>query len=165
MNIFRKDTLTLFHGSQSGIVEYPELRIDIFTKDFGVGFYCTDIHTQAVKWATRFGDGYVSQYSFDRTSNTNLDMLVFEGMTEEWLDFIVHCRAGGTHSYDIVEGPMADDTIYNYIQDYIEGNIKREMFWALAKFAYPTHQVCFCTKKALEQLKYMDGTQVSRRKY
>ena len=36
---------------------------------------------------------------------------MFEEMTEEWLDFIVSCRRGISHTYDIVEGPMADDTI------------------------------------------------------
>ncbi len=32
-------------------------------------------------------------------------------MTDEWLDFIVSCRSGISHGYDIVEGPMANDTI------------------------------------------------------
>lgn len=31
-------------------------------------------------------------------------------MSDEWLDFITDCRSGKVHSYDIVEGPMADDT-------------------------------------------------------
>lgn len=34
-------------------------------------------------------------------------------MSEEWLDFIADCRHGKIHDYDIVEGPMADDTIWN----------------------------------------------------
>ena len=58
-------------------------------------------------------------------------------MTEEWLDFVVACRNGTSHEYDIVEGPMADDTIYNYIQEFLDGKISREAFWALAKFKYP----------------------------
>lgn len=47
-----------------------------------------------------------------------------------------------------------DDQIYNYISDYIDGTITREQFWVLAKFKYPTHQINFCTKKALKCLKY-----------
>lgn len=39
-------------------------------------------------------------------------------MTEEWLDFVISCRKGVEHDYDIVEGPMADDTIWDYIEDY-----------------------------------------------
>ena len=75
-------------------------------------------------------------------------------MTEEWLDFVVDCRSGKNHFYDIVEGPMADDTIWDYIEDFIRGNITREAFWVLVKFKYPTHQVVFCTEKALETLKF-----------
>ena len=75
-------------------------------------------------------------------------------MTEEWLDFIVACRHGNTHDFDIVEGPMANDTIFNYIQDFMDGNISREAFWALAKFKKPTHQICFHTQKALDTLTF-----------
>ena len=56
-------------------------------------------------------------------------------MTEEWLDFIVDCRSGKSNSYDIVEGPMADDTIYNYVQGFIDGKYSRKVFWELAKVA------------------------------
>ena len=45
---------------------------------------------------------------------------------------------------------MADDTIWDYIEDYIDGKISREAFWVLVKFKYPTHQVVFATQKALE---------------
>ena len=39
-------------------------------------------------------------------------------MCDEWLDFIAECRVGKIHEYDIVEGPMADDTIWNFVNDY-----------------------------------------------
>ena len=86
--------------------------------------------------------------------------LVFDEMTEEWLDFIVHCRSGKSHTYDIVEGPMADDTIYNYIQNYIDGKISRAAFWELAKFSHPTHQISFHTISALDTLKYVGSEEV-----
>ena len=44
---------------------------------------------------------------------------VFDEMTEEWLQFVVDCRRGIKHEYDIVEGPMADDTIWDYVEDYV----------------------------------------------
>ena len=37
---------------------------------------------------------------------------------------------------------------------YVDGAITREQFWVLAKFKYPTHQINFCTKEALECLDY-----------
>ena len=55
---------------------------------------------------------------------------------------------------DIVIGAMADDQIYNFVSDYMDGTITREQFWVLAKFKYPTHQIAFCTKEALKCLKY-----------
>jgi len=82
------------------------------TINFYFDFYCTEMETQAKRWATRFGDGYVNKYEY--TPNPELAILSFPEMTEEWLDFIAACRSGKPHSYDIVEGSMADDTIYNF---------------------------------------------------
>ena len=81
-------------------------------------------------------------------------MLHFPALTEAWLDFVVNCRRGIEHDFDIVEGPMADDTIWDYVEDFTRGIISREAFWALAKFKYPTHQIVFCTEKSLSTLKF-----------
>lgn len=143
--------MKLYHGSIQ-IVEKPEIRISRFNKDFYFGFYCTSIEEQAIRWATRFGSGYINVYEY--VKNANLKILRFEKMTDEWLDFIVACRSGKVHDYDIVEGPMADDTIFNYVQSFIDGQITREAFWNLAKFKYPTHQICFNTEKALATLTF-----------
>jgi len=87
-------------------------------------------------------------------------ILEFKEMTEEWLDFIIACRHGITHEHDIVIGAMANDQIYNYIADYMDGIITREQFWSLAKFKYPTHQINFCTPKALECLTFVTGAEL-----
>lgn len=84
----------------------------------------------------------------------SLAVLKFEKMSDEWLDFIAMCRSGKTHGYDIVEGPMANDTIWNYVNDFIAGNISRKQFWALAEFRYPTHQISFHTLSALNCLEF-----------
>ena len=78
-------------------------------------------------------------------------------MTDEWLDFIANCRAGKIHSYDIVEGPMADDTIWNYVNDFLNGTITRNLFWEYAKFKNPTHQISFHSLQALECLEFKRG--------
>ena len=84
----------------------------------------------------------------------NLKIKEFKEMSEEWLDFIIECRSGKSHDYDIVIGAMADDKIYNYISDYMDGTITREQFWVLTKFKYPTHQIVFCSNEALKCLRY-----------
>jgi len=81
-------------------------------------------------------------------------------MSEEWLDFIVSCRLGHPHAYDIVEGPMANDTIFNYVQNFADGKISREAFWALAKFKRPTHQISFHTARALTTLSFVKGSEI-----
>ena len=152
-------SITLYHGSNQ-IVESPEIRIARYNKDFYYGFYCTLIKEQAIKWATRYqSTGYLNEYSY--TENPELKIKKFETMTEEWLDFIADCRLGKAHDYDIVEGPMANDTIFNYVQDFIDGNISRAAFWELAKFKKPTHQISFHTARALRTLKFEKGYEVN----
>ncbi len=146
--------MKVYHGSNIEI-EYPEILTSKFAKDFGEGFYCTRFEEQAVRWAKRYDNAVVSIYEY--TPNESLNMLVFEEMTEEWLDFIVECRSGGKHNYDIVIGAMANDQIYNYISDFIDGILNREQFWVLAKFKHPTHLVCFCSDKALKTLEFTES--------
>lgn len=149
--------MEIYHGS-TVIVKKPEIRIEKFNKDFYFGFYCTLLEEQAVRWATRFGEGFVNIYDFEL--DESLKILKFDEMTEEWLDFIASCRSGIPHDYDIVEGPMADDTIYDYVQDFLDGKISREAFWALAKFKYPTHQICFNSEKSLKTLTFKEARKV-----
>lgn len=142
----------LYHGSNIE-VQKPKILTNGFYKDFGYGFYCTHMQKQAERWAlTKRGNHIVNIYDYNEDNSLNI--LKFSEMTEEWLNFIVDCRSGKNHSYDIVEGPMADDTIWDYIEDFIRGNITREAFWILVKFKYPTHQIVFCTEKALKTLEF-----------
>ena len=142
----------LYNGS-SFKLENPKILTSGFYKDFGYGFYCTNIEKQAKRWAmTKGKNQIVNVYSY--TKAADLKILSFDSMTEEWLDFVVDCRQGKEHDYDIVEGPMADDTIWDYIEDYILGNITREAFWVLVKFKYPTHQIVFATDRALECINF-----------
>ena len=143
--------MTVYHGGYQA-VEKPEIRVNRYTKDFGTGFYCTVIKELAQRWARRYNTKIVSIY--DVRIPSGLKVLEFKEMTEIWLDFIVLCRSGQPHDYDIVIGAMADDQIYTYVSDYIDGTITREQFWALARFKYPTHQIAFCTNEALNCLSY-----------
>ena len=144
--------MELYHASKE-IVKYPEIRKAKYTKDFSWGFYCTKSFEQAYRWAERRHEqGIVNVYTY--VENEKLNIKRFEHMSDEWLDFIAECRAGKVHEYDIVEGPMADDTIWNYVDDFTRGEISRTAFWELVKFKYPTHQIVFCSEKALKQLHF-----------
>lgn len=142
----------LYHGSNV-IVSEPKILINGHYKDFGYGFYCTNIERQAKRWAlTKRKACVVNTYKY--TENEALNICFFKEMTEEWLQFVVDCRRGIEHKYDIVEGPMADDQIWDYVEDYMEGKISKEAFWELVKFKYPTHQIVFCTQEALKTIHF-----------
>ncbi len=143
--------MTVYHGGYQN-VEKPKVIASRNTKDFGVGFYCTMIKEQAERWARRYNTPVVSTYEV--RMDTQLKILEFKEMSEEWLDFIIDCRHGKEHDFDIVIGTMANDQIYNFIADYIDGSITREQFWVMAKFKYPTHHINFCTEQALNCLEY-----------
>ncbi len=143
----------VYHGSYCK-VENPEIIKGKFTKDFGIGFYCTILEEQAEKWAKKYETPKINIYEYNE--NPKLKIKNFTLMTEEWLDFIIECRSGKKHNYDIVIGAMADDQVYNYVTDLISGQITREAFWELAKFRHPTHQIAFCTEDSLKCLKFID---------
>lgn len=149
--------MTIYHGGYQPI-EIPRIIEGEFAKDFGDGFYCTELKEQAIRWSKRYPTSVVSSYDYQE--NSSLRILHFKEMTEEWLEFIVDCRNGIKHDYDIVIGAMANDQIYNYISDYINGVLTKEQFWILAKFKYPTHQINFCTPQALECLTFKASEEV-----
>ena len=151
--------MTVYHGSYTA-VENPRIMKGRNTKDFGPGFYCTIIREQAERWAKRYNTPIVNTYTV--RLNSGLKVLEFKEMTEEWLDFIIACRHGEPHDYDIVIGAMANDQIYNYIADYMDGVITREQFWVLARFKYPTHQINFCSDRALECLEFVSAREVKK---
>ena len=106
---------------------------------------------------SRRGSTVVNRYGY--VPDEHLKMLSFSKMTDEWLDFVASCRCGVVHDYDIVEGPMADDQIWNFVEGFIAGHVSRSAFWELAKFTYPTHRIVFCTEKALKTIVY-EGSDV-----
>ena len=148
--------MILYHASDMEVFS-PEIRRTRYTKDFGAGFYCTMDYAQAERWAKRDRNlvPVINHYEFE--PRDGLAYKRFSAMTDEWLDFIAACRAGGNHEYDLVEGPI-------YVNDFIAGLISREAFWALAKFKHPTHQICFHTPASLRCIRFIKSEVLSRKK-
>lgn len=147
----------IYHGSYCK-VENPKIIKGKYTKDFGIGFYCTILSEQAEKWAKKYDTPIINMYEYNE--NPDLKIKEFTLMTEEWLDFIIKCRNGESHNYDIVIGAMADDQVYNYINDLLNNTITRDAFWELAKFRHPTHQIAFCSERALKSIKFIDSKEL-----
>ena len=132
-------------------------------KDFGQGFYLTDIRTQAENWAKKkaeiFGGTPVLQeYEFDEASlnSPDLNVLVFDMPTEEWATFIHQNRSRNTrfhHDYDIVVGPIADDGVAYLIGRYDEGTLTIADLVRELEYKKLNRQYFFGTEKAIKLLK------------
>jgi hypothetical protein len=164
--------MKVYHGS------YKEIEIIDLTKckphkDFGRGFYVTNIRSQAEYWAKRMGrdhdtEGYVTEFTFYENAFNywELRVLRFDSYTEEWLDFVVLNRNPTSpipsHDYDLVEGPVADDDVTHRIIDYLRENLSKIYFLKELSYHKPTHQICFCTLKSLQMLERTDLKVVSK---
>ena len=108
--------MIVYHGSFIE-VDRPDTVHSRKAVDFGQGFYVTSIYEQAKKWAEKFGRRgkamIVSRYELDDKAFTEEKLLRFSSYSEEWLDFIMKCRAGKDDSdYSIVVGGVADDKVF-----------------------------------------------------
>lgn len=154
--------MVLWHGSNMA-VESPKVVQTKYAKDFGWGFYTTRNFEQAKKWAYRKaalegGSPIISKYEF--LPSNDLDKLEFYDTDSRWLHFIAQCRQGGTHAHDVVAGPMADDQVWNLVEDFMSGDISEEEFLVAAKFKHPTNQISFHTEKAFCALEYLGYEEV-----
>jgi hypothetical protein len=156
--------MKVYHGSYTKIDEIDLTKGEL-NRDFGRGFYVTNIYKQADFWAKRKGkkqknDGVITEFTFLESAFTSnyLKTVRFKNYSEEWLDFVVKNRQNDTennlHDLDIVEGPVADDAIATRISFYLEGGITKAEFLEELKFKHSvSHQIAFCTQKSLQMIK------------
>lgn len=151
--------MKLYHGSNVEVSNpkiYPNLR----ALDFGAGFYLSSSNTQAIKWARtvtkrrRVGDPILNIYEFDESKLKNLRVLRFETANFEWLDFVVGNRKANflLDPYDVVIGPVANDSTLPVIDNYMDGVYTKE---EAVKRLLPqnlTDQYAFLSKEGLELL-------------
>lgn len=151
--------MRLYHGSNVTVAN-PRLVDSGRTLDFGGGFYLTSDIDQAVRWARavafRRADGrpVVNQYIIDDDSFLSLDRLEFNTPSSEWLGFVVanRKRLSIDHGYDVISGPVADDTTSMIINLYIDGLIDEESAIRRLLPQRLSNQFAFKTERALDML-------------
>lgn len=158
----------LYHGSNLPI-ENIDLSRSKRGKDFGQGFYLNANPEQAKAMAvrtTRFlneGQPTLSCFEFDEEEATKegLNIKIFLDYSEEWAEFVVMNRKNNSdtpiHHYDIVIGPIADDTVGVQIRRYIMGYMSAAALVEELKFKGDhAVQYFFGTSKALKFLKRIE---------
>ena len=103
------------------------------TSDFGKGFYLTDSRKHAREWAKIKGRGaksaigYVSEFRLKRNIVPSAGIKIFDGYSEEWLQYIMDCRMNRvTKRYGLVIGYVADAKTYRLINSYEKNLIYRD---------------------------------------
>ncbi|MCQ2217348.1 MAG: DUF3990 domain-containing protein [Paludibacteraceae bacterium] len=153
--------MRLYHGSNMFISEI-DLSMGKKGKDFGRGFYLSALYPQALRMAeltvakTNEGEPIVSEFIYDESKAQNLNVLCFDGYTKEWAEFIIMNRQNRSdlqvHNYDIVYGPIADDTVGATINLFVRQYIDIDELIRRLKFAEPKYQYFFATPSALTTL-------------
>ena len=97
----------------------------------------------------------VQKYEWDEKTD-DLKVLIFEAISVEWAEFIVHNRDRRNkelHEYDLVIGPIADAGVVYKINRYLQNIITIEELVRELKYKKLNNQYCFCTEKAIQHLK------------
>ena len=155
--------MRLYHGSNSKIKNIDLAKCKPY-KDFGQGFYLTEIEEQAFQMARRTasiygGSAVVTQFEFDETalSDSTLSIKRFEEPNEEWALFVMANRSRErqhpVHEHDIVIGPVADDTIATLFRNFDDGIIDLPMLVKGLKYKKISSQYLFLTHKSVAYLK------------
>lgn len=154
--------MRLYHGTN---VDFDDIDLTMSNKykDFGQGFYLTDIRSQAEELAakkSRLFGGYpvIQEYEFDESllSGTDLKVLKFDKPSAEWAEFIFKNRNRDynfTHDFDIVIGPIANDGVAYLLGRYEEGTLTIEELSDKLDYKKLNSQYFFGTDKSLKYLK------------
>ena len=155
--------MKLYHGTNVDF-QAIDLRRCKPNKDFGRGFYLTDIIGQARDMAVRKcdieGKGMiiVQRYNFDEQNLTNgeLSVLRFATVCEEWAEFILKNRMQKRprfqHTYDVVIGPIADDGVVLQLNRYAQGMIDLTTLVRELTYRKLNNQYFFGTDKGISML-------------
>lgn len=157
--------IRLYHGSNVSI-DTIDLSRSKKGKDFGQGFYLNADMLQAWAMAERTtrilgeGEPILSTFIFDdsQARMAGLKIKVFTDYSEEWAEFVVMNRKNTTdipvHDYDIVIGPIADDTVGVQIRRFILGYLSASSLVEELRYRGDhAMQYFFGTKQAVDFLK------------
>lgn len=145
--------MMVFHTSNT-VVSTPDVLHSRKYLVFGQGFYVTPTKIQAINYAQRFimrgEDAYLNSYEMaDLTSHFRCKR--FDSYNEEWLDYVSACRLGlPVESFDIIEGGIADDKVYNTIDLYFVRQISKDEALRRLVAVRPNQQICFLSQQAID---------------
>lgn len=122
--------------------------------DFGGGFYLTPLKQQACDYGQRFirrGEpAILNVYEFS-DADERFTRKLFPAYNGEWLDYIAACRKELPHKhYDIIEGGIADDQVFDTVDLYLTGVYSREQALDQLQWKKPNYQLCITSQEVID---------------
>lgn len=157
--------MILYHGSNTDILQI-NLAVSKVGKDFGCGFYLSANKEQALELAARkteqleAGTPTLNIYELDefQLRNSGLSIMEFREYSREWAEFVLMNRQNKTrvsqHGFDVVIGPIANDSVGYQIRRFTSGLIDMNKFLEELKYMKGiSFQYYFGTEKSIQYLK------------
>jgi len=166
--------MMLYHGSNSRI-DRIDFNLCRPYKDFGRGFYCTEVKEQAELMAKRVANIYggmpcVTPFELDESIYTSkpLNIRMFTKPTQEWAIFVLNNRdrkfldienleCNQDNKYDMVVGPVADDDLALLFRTFTRGLINIDALVKEMKYKKFSNQYSFHTTQITSYLKRIGG--------
>ena len=150
------NTLRLYHAGYE-IIRAPDIRFGRKNADFGQGFYLSDDEEFSRRWARerRDAETWLNRYELC-ADGLNIRRLERDGA---WFDYIFANRMGyddRLSEYDVIVGPIANDTIYDTMGILTSGLLGRDQALQLLLLGPAYEQTVIKTRKALSALRF-DG--------
>ena len=146
--------MILYHGTN---VDFESINLEKSHKykDFGQGFYLTDIRSQAEQLAALLKE-QTELNTEEFLQNGELKVLKFDNPCKEWAEFIFKNRnrdLNFSHDYDVVIGPIANDGVAYLLGRYEEGTLTIDDLSRELTYKELNSQFFFGTEKSLKYLK------------
>lgn len=152
--------IELYHTGYQ-IIGKPDIKAGRKNADFGQGFYLSDNIEFSKRWAReRKGlTTYLNRYELD-TDGLSVKYLT---RSAEWFEYIYANRASFADAlaeYDVISGPIANDTLYDTWGIITSGLLPKEDALRLLMIGGEYEQIVIKTQKAAEALRFVSAEKI-----
>lgn len=138
LSLQNDNTKIIFHGSKNGIEGQISTTYGNEVRDFGKGFYAGESVKQSISFVCSYPDS--SLYCLKLNNYKNIKKIEFD-VSKEWMILIAYYRnkideyrnskfvkhvLDKIKGKDLIIAPIADNTMYSIINEFIEGSITDE---------------------------------------
>lgn len=169
----KNHNVILFHGSKDQITGDISLSYSRKNVDLGVGFYAGDNYEQSLDFVclTKTGSVYVLDADYADLKILNLDVslkwllyiAINRSLLEEYKDTKMYqSLVGEMNLYDVIIAPIADNRMFDTIDDFVSSAISSEQAIHALKELSLGKQIVFKTTKAIKHIKMLERLYLSK---